>query len=106
MPLTPDSQEFWDRVDHEMKVKDAMFYSLTGLLLRVGILAVLFTATYLLFAYLLEPSQGYFFTRAEMFVHPIFWALSGVLFIIGGALLRFRAMGPIVENLKKHGYDD
>ncbi|MFC1674081.1 hypothetical protein ACFL12_08115 [Pseudomonadota bacterium] len=106
MPLTSDKDEFWDRVEHELKVKEAMTYNLTALMLRAGMMLVLFTATYLLFAHLLEPSKGYFVSKAEMAIHPIFWALFGVLFIIGGALLRFRAMGPIVEHLKKHGWDD
>ena len=29
--------------------------------------------------------------------------LAGVIFIISGAYLRFRAMGPIIDNLKMHG---
>ena len=70
------------------------------LLLRGGILAVLFTATYLLFANLLDPPKGYFFSTAERLVHPIFWSLVGIGMIVTGAYIRFQALGPIVERLK------
>lgn len=102
MGLSIDSDDFWDRVEHRMKVTQPMSYRLTMLLLRVGILIVLFTAVYLVFGTILEPARGYFVHNIEMAIHPIFWALTGVLFIITGAILRFRAMGPIVEELKGH----
>lgn len=103
MGLSIDSDDFWDRVEHRMKVTQPMSYQLTMLLLRIGIVIVLFTAVYLVLGTLLEPARGYFLSSVEIIVHPIMWALCGVLFIITGAILRFRAMGPIVEELKDKG---
>ncbi len=100
MGLTIDSDDFWDRVEHRMKVTQPMSYRMTLMLLRIGILIVLFTATYLVLGIMLEPARGYFLHSWEVIVHPIMWALCGVMFILTGAILRFRAMGPIVEELK------
>jgi len=102
MALSPTTDEFWDRVEHRMKVTQPMSYRLTMLMLRFGILIVLFTAVYLVLGLLLEPSRGYFLSSMEVIVPPIMWALAGVLFILGGAFLRFRAMGPIAEDLKNN----
>lgn len=100
MALSLESDDFWDKVEHRMKVTQPMSYQMTMLLLRLGILIVLFTAVYLVLGTILEPARGYFLSSLEIIVHPIMWALTGVLFILTGAFLRFRAMGPIVEELK------
>ena len=100
MALSSDSSEFWDRVEREMRIKNPSSYYLHALMLRGGILTVLFTAMYLTLGMILEPAKGYFLSHIELKIHPIYWALAGVLFIIGGAYLRFRAMGPIVDRLK------
>jgi len=100
MALTSDSDDFWERVEHDMRVTQPSSYYLHALMMRLGILAVLFTAVYLVLGTILEPAQGYFLTHMELKIHPIYWALAGVLFILGGAFLRFRAMGPIIEKLK------
>jgi len=102
MGLTIDSDDFWDRVEHRMKVTEPMSYHMTMLLLRIGILIVLFTAVYLVLGTILEPARGYFLSSIEIIVHPIMWALAGVMFILTGAFLRFRAMGPIVDELKNN----
>lgn len=102
MGLSIDSDDFWDRVEHRMKMTQPTSYRLTMLMLRFGILIVLFTAVYLVLGTIFEPARGYFITHIEIAVHPILWALTGVLFILGGAILRFRAMSPIVEELKNN----
>jgi len=48
------------------------------------------------------PARGYFLSHLELQIHPIYWAIAGVLFILGGAYLRFRAMGPIIDKLKRN----
>ncbi|MBL4614868.1 MAG: hypothetical protein JKY27_08350 [Magnetovibrio sp.] len=103
MTMSVEDDDFWDKVEHRMKVTQPMSYRMTMLLLRIGILIILFTAVYLVLGIILEPARGYFLSSLEIIVHPIMWALTGVLFIIGGAILRFRAMGPIVDKLK---FDD
>lgn len=100
MGRTVDDGAFWERVDHRMKVKQPFVYLSTQLMLRLGILIILFTATYLVLGMILSPAQGYFLSNIELAVHPIFWALCGIGFIIGGAIVRFRAMGPIMEEIK------
>ena len=105
LAVTSDSQEFWDRVDREMRLKQPTMWKLTKWLLRVGIVTVLFSAAYWLFATLVPATRGYYVTPLELAVHPIIWALIGTIFIILGAYLRFRAMGPIVEHLKRHGIE-
>ena len=103
MAVSPKDDEFWDLVEHEMKVKQGSSWRMTMFLLRAGMAIVLFAAFYMLMAYLLEPPKGYFFSSIEIALHPIFWMLAGVIFIISGAYLRFRAMEPIIDNLKMHG---
>ena len=103
MAVNPNDNEFWDLVEHEMKVKQGSSWRMTMLLLRGGMSIVLFAASYMLMRYLLKPPSGYFVTSLENALHPIFWMIAGVLFIIAGAYLRFRAMGPIIEHLKLHG---
>lgn len=100
MQLTTDDDAFWRRVEHRMKVTDPTTYAMTTFLLRVGILIVLFTAMYLVLGNILSPAKGYFISSLEMLVHPIMWAVFGVLFIIVGAFLRFRAMGPAIEDVQ------
>ncbi|HEY9079329.1 hypothetical protein [Magnetovibrio sp.] len=100
MTLKTDGDDFWDRVEHDMRVTQPTSYYLHALMMRIGIVAVLFTAVYLVLGTLLEPARGYFLSNIELKIHPIYWALAGVLFILGGAFLRFRAMGPIIEKLK------
>ncbi len=94
-------QAFWERAEHEMRIHQNTTWFMSMLLLRGGILAVLFTATYLLMVNLLDPAKGYFFNSAERMVHPIFWSLVGIGMIIVGAYIRFQALGPIVERLKE-----
>ena len=102
MALNANSDDFWERVEHDMKVSQPSSYYLHALMMRVGIIAVLFTAVYLVLGHILEPARGYFLSHIEVKIHPIYWAIAGVLFILGGAYLRFRAMGPIIEKLKSH----
>lgn len=80
-------------------------WSLTKWFLRLGIFSVLFSGAYWLFFALVPPTRGYYVTQYELAVHPIVWALIGTIFIILGAYLRFRAMGPIVDHLKRYGFD-
>jgi hypothetical protein len=103
MALSSNDHEFWDRVEHEMKVKQPSTWRISMLLLRLGIAGVLFSSAYVLFFYILRPAKGYFFTVLESSVSPIFWVLICTIFIICGAFLRFRAMGPIVDKFKAHG---
>lgn len=105
MPITSDHDGFWDRVEHEFKVKQAGTWRLTMLFLRLGMAVVLITAAYTVVFYLTPPARGYFFSRYEMTFSPMFWALVGTALIICGAYLRFRAMGPIIDHLKKHGLE-
>ena len=105
MPVTTDDKKFWDRVEHEFKVKHAVMWHLSAWLLRLGLALVLLTAVYVLFYYILTPAQGYFFSRAERAAHPMFWVLVGTICIIIASLLRFRAIGPIVDQLKLHGLE-
>lgn len=102
MALSTGSDDFWERVEHDMRVKQPTSYYLHALMMRVGIVAVLFTAVYLVLGTILEPARGYFLSHIELKIPPIYWALAGVLFILGGAFLRFRAMGPIIEKLKNN----
>lgn len=104
MPASSDDSDFWDRVEHEFKVSNAGTWLMTIWLLRLGIATVMFSALYMLMQYLLTPATGYFFSRLENAVHPVFWGLVGTIFIICGAFLRFRAIGPIVDKFKAHGY--
>ena len=103
MAVSPKDNEFWDLVEHEMKVKQGSTWRMTMFLLRAGMAIVLFTAFYMLMAYLLEPPKGYFISSFEAALHPIFWMITGLICIIAGAYLRFRAMGPIVDHIKLHG---
>lgn len=105
MPVTPDQNEFWDMVERELKMKQGGTWRSTMLLIRIGMSLVLFAAAYMLFYHLLEPPKGYFITVYERALHPVFWMIAGTLFIICGAYLRFRAMGPIVDKLKLRGPD-
>lgn len=105
MPASSDDPEFWDRVEHEFKVKKSGTWLITIWLLRLGIVSVLFSAFYMLMDYILTPAQGYFFSRLENAVHPVFWGLVGTIFIICGAIVRFRAMDPIIAKFKAHGYE-
>lgn len=100
-----DESEFWNRVEHELKVTQAGTWRMTTWMLRFGMTMVLFSGAYVLFFYILSPAKGYFVSKLEMSVHPVFWVLVGTAFIIGGAYLRFRAMGPIVDKFKAHGFD-
>lgn len=105
MPITSDQDGFWDRVEHEMKVTQPGVWRTTMILLRLGMVTILFAVSYVMFFSILAPSKGYFFVKAEMVVSPYFWLPMGVTFIIAGAYLRFRAMGPIIEHLKQHGLE-
>jgi len=102
MATNTDSDAFWERVEHDMRVTQPSSYYLHALMMRAGILAVLFTAVYLVLGTILEPARGYFLSHMEVKIHPIYWAIAGVLFILGGAYLRFRAMGPIIEKIKSN----
>ena len=93
MPITSDHDGFWDRVEHEFKVKQAARWRLTMLFLRAGTAVVLIAAAYSVFFYLTPPARGYFFSRYEMALSPMFWALVGTGLIICGAYLRFREIG-------------
>jgi len=105
MAITPDQDAFWDRVDRDMKNKQPGIWRATTWLLRGGMAMVLYGVSYMLFFHILSPPKGYFVFSAEMMIHPLFWVLAGVIFILGGAYLRFRAMEPIVERFKKRGLD-
>lgn len=105
MAVTTNDRKFWDRVEHEFKVKRHGMWLLSAWLLRLGILVVLLSAAYVLFYYILSPPSGYFISRREMAVHPMFWVLVGTIFIIVGSFLRFRAIGPIVDKFKQHGME-
>lgn len=100
MALDPNSDDFWERAEHEMRVRQQSTWWTTMLLLRAGMIIILFSAAYMFFATLMEPARGYFFSSAERAVHPIFWCLVGLGCIIVGAYLRFQALGPIVDRLK------
>lgn len=105
MARSPDDRAFWDRVEHELKVKRPGRWRLALLLLRLGITTVLFSAAYILFFNILNPANGYFIFAAEMAIPPMFWVLIGTIFIICGAYIRFHAMGPIVDKFKAQGLD-
>lgn len=105
MAKTPDGDEFWERVDREMRIKKPRMWSLTKWLLRLGVTTALFAGAYMLFSMLVPPSRGFYWTRYELAVQPIIWALGGATLIILGAYLRFRTMGPIIDHLKRHGID-
>lgn len=105
MAVSSDDHEFWDRVEHEMKVKEPATWRLTMLLLRFGMATVLFSSAYVLFFFILRPAKGYFLSALETSVPPMIWVLIGTMCIICGAYLRFRAMGPIVDKFKAHGFD-
>ena len=105
MSVSSGQNEFWDRVEHKMKVSQPGTWRMTMWMLRLGMALVLFSVAYILFFSILTPAKGYFISSAEMVVHPVLWVLVGTFFIIAGAYLRFRAMGPIVDKLKIHGLD-
>lgn len=105
MKKTRDESEFWDRVEHQMKMQQPGTWRVTLWLLRLGMSVVLFSVTYVVFFYFLKPANGFFVSRLEMAVHPIVWVVVGVSFIIGGAYLRFRAIGPIADTLKDSRFD-
>jgi len=105
MAVTSDSNEFWDRVDREMRMKNPRTWKITKWMLRLGVGTILFAGAYMVFMALVPPTRGFYVTQYELSVHPIIWALMGTISIICGAYLRFRAMGPIVEYFKKHGFD-
>lgn len=105
MAVSSDSQEFWDRVDREMRIKKPGMWKRTKWLLRIGVFTVLFSAAYWLFSTLVPATRGYYVTPLELSAHPIIWALFGAICIILGAFFRFRAMGPIVEHLKRYGIE-
>lgn len=105
MSAPSEDRKFWDRVEHELRVSRPGMWRLTLLLLRLGMAMVVLSTAYLLFFYILGPAKGYFFSSIEMAVSPIYWMLAGTVMIICGAYLRFRAMGPIVDNLKVKGLD-
>lgn len=105
MSVSSDQNEFWDRVEHKLKVSQPGTWRATTWMLRLGMVLVLLPCAYFLFFSILTPAKGYFISSVEMAVHPVFWLLVGTIFIIAGAYLRFRAMGPIVEKLKTHGLD-
>jgi hypothetical protein len=88
-----------------LKIKNSSTWFLTTWLLRFGMMVVLFAASYVIFFSILKPADGYFVSRVEMTLNPFFWVLMGVAFIILGAYLRFRAMGPIVDKFKAQGLD-
>lgn len=105
MRKSRDESEFWDRVEHDMKMQQPGLWRTTLLMLRMGMVVVLFAATYVGLFTILKPPSGFFVSRHEMAVSPVFWMLAGTGLIIGGAYLRFRAIGPIADKLKAHGLD-
>jgi hypothetical protein len=105
LSIPSDDRDFWNRVEHELQVKQPGSWRLTLILLRAGMATVLFSSIYVLFFYILRPAKGYFFSAIEMTLPPVFWVMAGTLMIICGAYLRFRAMGPIVDKLKVQGLD-
>ena len=92
-------QDFWSRVERRMRLKNPYYYGFMSWLLRVGMIVVLLAAAYVVMGWALSPPQGYFLTSLELSLHPIIWVLAGVFLIIAGAILRFRAMGPIIEEM-------
>lgn len=105
MSQVTEQNKFWDRVDHELKVTQPVLSFMTTWMMRLGMLLVLLPAAYLMFFILLTPISGYFFSASEKMIHPLFWVLGGLLFIILSAYLRFRAIGPITDKLEIHGLD-
>ena len=95
------SQEFWTRAEHELRTRKPSTWWITMLLLRLGILIILFAAFYISFSLLLEPASGYFYSSVERKLHPILLCLLGVGMIIAGAYIRFQALGSIVERIKR-----
>ncbi len=100
MALTSTSDVFWERVERTMRKQQPISYFVHAQMLRGGILVILFTAVYLVLGTLLEPANGYFLSHIELYIHPVYWSMGGIVLIICGAILRFRAMGPIIESLK------
>mgnify|MGYP000731026290 CR=1 FL=1 len=105
MAVTTSDKKFWDHVEHQFKVQRPTTWYLSAFLMRLGLITVWFSAAYVLFFYILAPAPGYFISRIEMAVHPMFWVLVGTGLIIIATLLRFRAIGPIVDKLKLHGVE-
>jgi len=95
------SQEFWSKAEHQLRIRKPTIWWITMLLLRFGILFILFATVYIFFSVLAEPAKGYFFSSVERKIPPIFWFLIGTGMIIVGAYIRFQALGSIVERLKK-----
>ncbi|MEG3618102.1 hypothetical protein V5T82_06520 [Magnetovibrio sp. PR-2] len=104
MKLDTDSPEFWNRVEREMRNTDPNAFVLFNLLLKAGIYLALFTAAYLVLYNVLEPPRGFFVTPFEIAVHPFFWGIFGVILIVTGAILRYRAMGPAMERVRAKSY--
>lgn len=100
MAWTPEEDDFWERVEHDMRVRTPWTWGISMLMLRLGMLLVLLSVGYLVFFFVLKPPSGYFLWSGEMSLHPMIWALLGVLLIISGAYLRFRVMGGIIDRLK------
>ncbi|MCW8915416.1 MAG: hypothetical protein OQK24_06120 [Magnetovibrio sp.] len=100
MKLSSDTKEYWQRVEHDMKIASPNLCLLFSALLKGGILLTLLGAAHILLSTILTPAKGYFFSRLETVVHPFFWALIGVIMIIIGAILRYRAMGPIIQKIE------
>lgn len=102
MALPGNSDVFWERVERDMQKHHPISYFFHAQLLRGGILVILFTAVYLVLGTILEPARGYFLSHMEVYIHPVYWTLGGIVLIICGAILRFRAMGPVIEKMKMH----
>jgi len=103
MTLASRQNEFWDRVEREMQMKQPILWRSAACMLRLGIATVLLTAIYMLIVTFVFPVQGFVFSLYEMRIHPMYEGLMGLSLIFGGAFLRFRAMGPIIERLKNTG---
>lgn len=102
MALPGSSDVFWERVERDMQKHHPISYFVHAQMLRGGILVILFTAVYLVLGTILEPAKGYFLTHIELYIHPVYWTMGGIVLIICGAILRFRAMGPVIEKMKMH----
>ncbi|MBF0246563.1 MAG: hypothetical protein HQL36_00600 [Alphaproteobacteria bacterium] len=101
MALKPDSDAYWQRVEHDLRVREPKKYMWSILSMRLGTVLILFTALYMVSLYVIEPPSGFFLTRMELSVHPIAWALLGVVMIVIGALIRYHAMGPLIERINQ-----
>lgn len=105
MAKSQNESEFWDRVEHDMKMQQPGMWRTTLWMLRLGMVVVLLAVTYFGMFIILKPPGGFFISRYEMAVSPVFWMLAGIALIIGGAYLRFRAIGPIADTLKNSRFD-